>query len=81
MQFKFCFRLFEISSVSVILIILFLQIDVNRRREEEISKLKNDLETSEREHGESIDALKKKLTETQLMLEEAQDLAKKTKAK
>ncbi|KAL5264132.1 hypothetical protein ACHWQZ_G005272 [Mnemiopsis leidyi] len=57
------------------------QIDVNRRREEEISKLKNDLETSEREHGESIDALKKKLTETQLMLEEAQDLAKKTKAK
>ena len=54
---------------------------MNRRREEEISKLKNDLETSEREHGESIDALKKKLTETQLMLEEAQDLAKKTKAK
>merc|ERR1712176_1180397 len=57
------------------------QIDLNRRREEEITNLKNDLETAEKDHGEALDALKKKLTETQLMLEEAQGLAKKTKLK
>ncbi|XP_063675609.1 myosin heavy chain, striated muscle-like isoform X4 [Bolinopsis microptera] len=57
------------------------QIDVNRRREEEIQNLKNELENSEREHGEAVDGLKKKLNETQLMLEESQELAKKTKLK
>jgi len=57
------------------------QIDVNRRREEEITKLKNDLEAAENQHGDALDALKKKLAETQLLLEEAQDLAKKTKVK
>ena len=54
---------------------------MNRRREEEIQNLKNELETSEREHGEAVDGLKKKLNETQLMLEESQELAKKTKLK
>ena len=43
--------------------------------------MKNELETSEREHGEAVDGLKKKLNETQLMLEESQELAKKTKLK
>ena len=61
--------------------IFLFQIDVNRRREEEITKLKNDLEAAENQHGDALDALKKKLAETQLLLEEAQDLAKKTKVK
>ena len=57
------------------------QIDLNRRHEEEIAKMKKSMETLEQIHSEAVVDLKDKLDETQLLLDDSEDLSRKMKTK